>query len=96
MAGLDPANKAVRVANFHRETLKSFAEMLGAIGVASPSDLKPWHLMHRVSPTETRHYGEMYEYLQDGSLLQEPYPASYSRAMRAASAETFESQGVHS
>lgn len=89
MAGLDPTNKSVRVANFHRETIKSLCELLGAIGLVHSTDLRPWHLMHRVSPTETKHYGELYDYLDDGELLREPLPDAYRRACEAASAETF-------
>jgi hypothetical protein len=59
------------------------------LGLASASDLRPWHIMHRISPTETRHYGELYEYLDDGALLREPLPARFRRAYEAASAETF-------
>ncbi len=45
--------------------------------------------MHRISPTETKHYGELYDYLDDGELLREPLPAAYKRACEAASPETF-------
>ena len=89
MAGLDPTNKSARVANFHQETIKSLCEMLGAIGLAKPSDLRPWHVMHRVSPTITKHYGELYDFLDDGELLREPLPPDYRRACEAASANTF-------
>lgn len=91
MAGLAPADKMVRVRNFHRETIGSFCEMLGAIGLSQPDELRPWHIMHRISPTETRHYGELYGYLEDGDLLREPLPPDYRRACEAASAETFAS-----
>ena len=89
MAGLDPTNKSVRVANFHRETIKSLSELLGAVGLKGTSDLRPWHIMHRVSPTITKHYGELYDFLDDGELLREPLPPDYKRACEAASAETF-------
>ncbi|WP_197355523.1 FMN-binding glutamate synthase family protein [Aureliella helgolandensis] len=89
MAGLVPSDKRIRVANFHHETLKSFCEMLGAIGLASPVDLRPWHVMHRVSPVITKHYGELYDYLEEGALLREPLPEHYRRAVESASAETF-------
>lgn len=91
MQGLDPTDKTVRVANYHRETIESFAHMLGAIGLCSPEDLRPWHVMHRTSPTETKHYGELYHYLTEGELLQEPYPKSYRRALLAASEHSFAS-----
>jgi len=89
MAGLVPSNKSVRVANFHRLTVASLCEMIAAAGVASPAELRPWHIMHRISPTETKHYGELYEYLKNGALLHEPLPESYRRACNAASADSF-------
>lgn len=89
MAGLVPTAKSVRVANFHRETMASLGEMLGAIGLASPGDLRPWHIVHRVSPTEIKHYGELYDFLEDGALLRQPLPPSYRRACEGASPETF-------
>jgi glutamate synthase domain-containing protein 2 len=89
MAGLDPTSKSVRVANFHRETIKSTSEILGAMGLKSPSELRPWHIMHRVSQTDTKHYGELYDYLDDGELLREPLPVSFKRACEAATAESF-------
>ena len=89
-AGLVPSVKKVRVANFHAATIKSVSEIIGAMGMADPGDLHPWHIMRRVSPTEIRHYGEIYEFLQDGDLLKEPLPQTYERACNAASAETFE------
>lgn len=89
MAGLVPRQKSVRVANFHRETVESLCEMLGAIGLAKPSDLRPWHIMSRISQTEVRHYGEIYSYLQEGDLLKTPLPAAYRRACEAASSASF-------
>ncbi len=89
MAGLVPANKSVRVANFHRLTIASLCELLAAAGIASPDDLRPWHIMHRISSTETKHYGELYDYLKNGALLHEPLPESYRRACNSASADSF-------
>ena len=63
--------------------------MLGALGLSSADELRPWHLMHRISPTETRHYGELYDFLREGDLLADELPAEYRRACNAASAETF-------
>ncbi len=90
--GLVPSQKNVRVANYHKETVESFSEMLGAMGMTNPANLRPWHLMRRVSQTETRHYGEIYEFLEEGSLLDaDKLPLSFARAWEAASAETFDS-----
>ncbi len=70
---------------------------MGAMGIADPDHLHPWHIMRRSSPTEIKHYGERYEFLgeryeflKDGDLLKENLATSYERACRAASADTFE------
>jgi glutamate synthase domain-containing protein 2 len=89
MAGLVPSDKIRRVANYHRETIHSLSEMLGALGLENASQLRPWHVMCRVSPSQTRHYGEIYEFLEKGALLQRELPESFQRACQAASAQTF-------
>jgi len=94
VAGLVPEYKSRRVANYHRETMESVSEIIGAAGIASPSDLRPWHIIRRTTPTETKHYGEIYHYLQDGDLLREPLPPDYKRAWEAAAADTFSHVGV--
>ena len=89
-AGLVPAAKNVRVASFHKESVESVAEIIGAMGIRHPSELRPWHILRRISPTEIKHYRELYEFLEDGDLLKDPLPFTYRRACEAASAESFE------
>jgi len=89
MAGLVPSAKNVRVANFHRQTVGSVCEILGAMGLSGPEELRPWHIMRRISYTEVKNYGEIYEIVSDGELLEEPYPISYQRACQAATANSF-------
>ena len=89
MQGLVVTDKKVRVYNFHRQTLESVSEIIGAMGLRHASELRPWHIMRRTSPTDIHHYGEIYEFLEKGNLLQEPLPASYERAWRAAAATSF-------
>ena len=89
VAGLVPSLKSVRAANFQRGTLASMSEIMGAMGIAEPSELRPWHIMRRTSPTEIHHYGELFEFLAPDRLLQEPLPETYARACQAASADTF-------
>jgi glutamate synthase domain-containing protein 2 len=91
VAGLVVADKAARVRNYQHNTVRAFVELLAAGGMASPSELRPWHILRRISPTEVRHYGEMYEYLREGALLADPLPKHFARAWLAASAETFHS-----
>lgn len=89
VAGLDPTDKATRVASYHRETITSLAEMIGALGLNSAEELRPWHVMHRISSNETKHYGELYNFLRGGELLADELPPEYARACDSASSETF-------
>jgi len=90
VAGLVVSDKSERVANFHQGLIRGACEIMGAMGIRSPEELRPWHIMRRTSPTEIKHYAEIYEFLNDGDLLEEPLPPSYARAWHAASAHTFE------
>ncbi len=88
-AGLVVSNKRKRVTSFHAESVESLAELLGTLGLEAPHQLRPWHLVRRISPTDVRHYGEIYEYLAPGDLLGDDPPAGYARALRAASSASF-------
>ncbi|MAT85027.1 MAG: FMN-binding glutamate synthase family protein [Gammaproteobacteria bacterium] len=69
--GLDPNDKSVRVANFHKHTIKGFGELLGAMGLDDPSELRPEHIYRRVDGLLVRNMSELYEYLAPGQLLDE-------------------------
>ena len=59
------------------------------MGISRTEDLRHWHITKRVGPNELRHYGEIYNYLNDGDLLKEDLPKEYARACNAAVAESF-------
>ena len=90
VAGLVPEDKNKKVANFHFELLNSLSEIMGAMGISSPDHLHPWHIMRRTNPTEIKHYGEIFEFLNDGDLMKENLPETYRRAVNSASADQFE------
>ncbi len=87
--GLVVDEKDKRVASFHQATIKSLSQMIGAMGMEHPSQLRPWHIMRRIDYTQIRNYSEVYEFLKDGDLLSEPKSESFKRAWRIASADTF-------
>ncbi len=93
MGGLVIHDKRKRVHTFHKETIESLAEIIGAMGLEHSSQLRPWHILRRISINETRHYGELYDYLDHEELLQDELPADYVRAVRAARAEDFRYHG---
>jgi glutamate synthase domain-containing protein 2 len=63
------ASKAERVTNFHRETIKSLAEMLAAAGMASPNDLQPHHISRRVGDGRILTLADLHPVLANGALL---------------------------
>jgi glutamate synthase domain-containing protein 2 len=92
-AGLVPSDKRQRVCNYHHETLKSVSELVGALGITGTSELRPWHLMKRTGLAEIKHYGEIHDFIPEGSLLTKDLPKSFARAMAAANADSFDSRG---
>ncbi len=78
-----------RIANFHKNTIHSFLEMVGALGLCNPSDLKPEHIMRRTKVDEVKTFNDIYEYLAPGQLLTANIPQSYQRYWAQATAERF-------
>jgi glutamate synthase domain-containing protein 2 len=89
-SGLVVSDKAARVQNFQRNTVRAFIELCAAAGLDHPSKLRPWHILRRVTQTEAKHYSEIYDYVEHGELLKEPLPKDYSRAWHQAQAHTFD------
>jgi glutamate synthase domain-containing protein 2 len=87
--GLHVGDKSQRVARYHRETVKSFFEVLGAAGLQRPQDLKPWFIMKRVSALEIRSYADIYPHLAENELLTSAAVSGMTRAWESANAEHF-------
>lgn len=69
MRGLDPTNKAVRVAAFHNNTMKALAEMAGCAGLDHPKHFLPRHLMVREKNREMVAGEDAYPTLPNRSLI---------------------------
>jgi len=91
--GLNVPNKAERVTRFHAATIKSFLELLSAMGVPDPRSVSP-HLVHRrISDARIRTFAEIYDFLAPGALLEEgALPGSWREAWTLASANSFSPQ----
>ena len=88
-------DKAQRVFNFHRNTLKALAEMLAAAGLEHPSQLSAKHLVRRMSATEIKLFSQLHVFLKPGELLTgEVNGEFYSRMWQMARADSFEPQEV--
>jgi hypothetical protein len=71
--------------------LKALAEMLAAAGVEHPSQLRPEHLVRRVSVTEVKPFSALHVFLRPGDLLTgECEHAFYSDAWAMAQASSFD------
>ncbi|MDX9731266.1 MAG: hypothetical protein RBT63_05795, partial [Bdellovibrionales bacterium] len=71
--------KKTRVANFHGQTLKAFAELMGACGLSNTSDIRRSHIYHRAATGTVVDYESLYP-----SAI-----ASSSVTRRAPNAERF-------
>ena len=69
MSGLNVDDKSKRVTNFHKETLHSFSELIGASGINKLEELNRKHINRRVSMNSVLKYDEIFPYVEKGSLL---------------------------
>ncbi|CAN7742506.1 FMN-binding glutamate synthase family protein [Duganella sp. LjRoot269] len=69
-------DKTRRVANFHQNTLKALAQLIAAAGLTHPSQLKPHHLVRRISTNQVKLASTLLPYLEPGELLD---PSQLSR-----------------
>ncbi|MDR3479180.1 MAG: FMN-binding glutamate synthase family protein [Burkholderiaceae bacterium] len=67
-------DKAERVAHFHENTLKALAELIAAVGLQHPSELRPHHVVRRLSPNRVALASALLEYIDAGALLANAVP----------------------
>jgi glutamate synthase domain-containing protein 2 len=86
-------DKAPRVYNFHRNTLKALAHMIAAAGLTHPAHLEPRHLFRRLNDTEIRHFSQLHRFLEPGELLRECIePEFYADTWNLARADSFDAR----
>jgi len=91
MKGLVVADKKERVANFHKETVTAFTELMGAAGMDDPDHINRYHIHRRIIMNRHETYEDVYPYILEGCLLNsETYPEGWERDMGMASADSFE------
>lgn len=89
VAGLDVKNKRNRVKNFHQQTMKGVAEMLGAMGVKNHQSLSPHYLKRRVSQFEVQSMSELINWVEDGAYTKGIIPPHWQHEFDLASADKF-------
>ncbi|MFB6306113.1 MAG: FMN-binding glutamate synthase family protein [Flavobacteriales bacterium] len=58
--GLNVVDKTSRVANFHRETVESFVELLFSAGLSSPEEIQRKHINRRINMTDVKRFDEIF------------------------------------
>ncbi|MDZ4716563.1 MAG: FMN-binding glutamate synthase family protein [Cytophagales bacterium] len=91
MKGLVIADKQTRVANFQKNTVESFIELMGACGIDNPEKINRTHVYRRVFMNMVKTYEDIYPTIPDGCLLEGgDVPFDYESYLKNASAEQFE------
>ena len=89
--GLVVEDKQTRVANYQKNTVNSFVELMAAAGVHTPAEIKRNMIQRRITMNMVRRYDEIFPPLSPGCLLQaETYPADYAALMKMAKAEQWQ------
>lgn len=93
--GLDVNDKKVRVANYHKETIESFVELLAAAGLDHPDKINRTHVNKRIIMNTNQRYDEIFPYIPKGCLLDldtipESWQGDFSQANMNSFLPTFE------
>ncbi|AXR06623.1 FMN-binding glutamate synthase family protein [Salinimonas sediminis] len=87
--GLDPADKAIRVASFHNKTIQSLMDILSSTGHSSTRDLNRTHIFRRINQHEVKRYDEIFPLVKRGSLLEGKVPEALHLHVMEASVDSF-------
>jgi glutamate synthase domain-containing protein 2 len=85
---LDVSDKGLRVQRYQQATVEQALQITAAMGLKTPAQVRPQHLMRRIDHTTTRNYGQLFEWLSPGQLLDEP-PQTWADDWRAADPDSF-------
>ncbi|WP_051785858.1 FMN-binding glutamate synthase family protein [Endozoicomonas numazuensis] len=83
------AEKQIRVANYHRATVASFLDIVGAMGLESPDPLCARHIFRRLADQTEASYATIYSVLEARCLLEGEDVFGYSDYWAQASADEF-------
>ncbi|MBV1892675.1 MAG: FMN-binding glutamate synthase family protein [Ilumatobacteraceae bacterium] len=83
------SDKAVRVHNFHKNTVHALAELVAAMGLDHPRELTPYHVAKRVSHREVLTFGALHPGFTPNSLIEGSAPDRFQLMWDLARIEDF-------
>ncbi|QPC98698.1 FMN-binding glutamate synthase family protein [Qipengyuania soli] len=87
--GLVVEDKGERVARFQRQTLASLREMVVAMGLENPWQIAPCHISERLNSAKSDRIDNIYGFLKENQLLDDPGSTQYAEDWEKAQAHTF-------
>jgi glutamate synthase domain-containing protein 2 len=88
--GLVVEEKKHRVANYHKQTIESFVELMGASGIDDPDKINRSHVYRRMVMNANMRYDEIYNYITPNCLLDpSKVPEEWKFDMSLSSPDTF-------
>lgn len=91
MKALVVDDKKVRVANYHKETMKSFVDLMAAGGFTDPDQINRSHIYRRMNMFESKKYDEIYLYTPEGCLLERnTVPSNWLSDWSVATPDSFQ------
>jgi glutamate synthase domain-containing protein 2 len=85
--GLVVEDKYKRVANFHKNTLESFTELISAAGIDHPCKINRSHIYRRVSANNVKSFAEIFPEVPGNSFMNDNIPEAYTALLKIVSAE---------
>lgn len=90
--GLVIADKKQKVANFHRQTVEAFVELMAAAGIDHPDKINRTNVYRRESTSTIKRYDQIYPYLTPGCLLNpDTVPKKWKHLIAEARIDSFQS-----
>jgi glutamate synthase domain-containing protein 2 len=85
---LDIPDKTERAFRYQQATVAEAQRLIGSMGLQSPSQVSPHHLVRRVNHVSSETYAELFEWLSVGQLVDEP-PESWAADWNRADPDSF-------
>ncbi|GAA2001943.1 FMN-binding glutamate synthase family protein [Catenulispora subtropica] len=85
---LDVADKTERVCRYQQNTVAQAQQIIAAMGLRTPDELRPGHLLQRIDHNTVKTYAQLFDWLEPGELLAEP-PQDWADDWRAADPDHF-------